>query len=298
MARSDSEDDDIPEGSDGSSQEVDDLDDGLEQSQNNPDDDTFDSDDQVDTATDVSQSQPSSGTMPTPEEQKDAMIHLDNTCPMKEGETWCLVYYRWMELFKSYTGYVSTSYRSYYVNTYRRYDPPGPIDNSFLLLDGQLRRETCEDCDYTLVHEKQWDLLQSWYGGGPKIPRKVISISSYYGRVDLRVEVHLLRIQLLRSTKPDSLVTIQMSKEAIVKDLMEMVLSTFDVQRDQIRLWDYHGDTRLKLMDDMESTLSECQIIDRQKVLVEEKEANGSWPVVQSKAYAILSICHLFSPQT
>ncbi len=44
------------------------------------------------------------------------------------------------------------------------------------------------------------------YGGGPKIPRKVISISSYYGRVDLRVEVHLLRVQLLRSTKPDDLV--------------------------------------------------------------------------------------------
>ena len=42
--------------------------------------------------------------LPTPDEQKDAMVHLDNTCPMKEGETWCLVYYRWMEAFKSYTG--------------------------------------------------------------------------------------------------------------------------------------------------------------------------------------------------
>jgi hypothetical protein len=56
MAHSDSEEDDIPQGSDGGSDEVDGLDDdGLEKSQTNPSDDTFDSDDQVDTATDSSQ---------------------------------------------------------------------------------------------------------------------------------------------------------------------------------------------------------------------------------------------------
>ena len=98
--------------------------------------------------------------MPSAEEQKEAMVHLENTCPMKEGETWCLVYYRWMEAFKSYTGVISFLFgfhhkvdlyfslfqylpaadRFYYMNTYRRYDPPGSIDNSFLLSDGLLRR--------------------------------------------------------------------------------------------------------------------------------------------------------------
>lgn len=38
--------------------------------------------------------------------------------------------------------------------------------------------------------------------------------------------------------------TIQISKEATVKQLMDVVLATFDVQRDQIRLWDYHGERR------------------------------------------------------
>jgi uncharacterized UBP type Zn finger protein len=81
----------------------------------------------------------------------------------------------------------------------------------------------------------------------------------------------------------DSPVTIHISKEASCKELLDIAISTFELNRDQIRLWDYHGDSRLKLLDDLDSALSESQIIDRQKVLVEEKEANGNWPIVQPK---------------
>ena len=70
---------------------------------------------------------------------------------------------------------------------------PGKIDNRKLVLSEQigtnlneeqefvralagggcvLRRDITEVVDYTLLTEKQWELLSRWYGGGPAIPRR------------------------------------------------------------------------------------------------------------------------------
>lgn len=50
----------------------------------------------------------------------------------------------------------------------------------------------------------------------------------------------------------------------------------------------------------MDSGLAECQIIDRQKVLVEEKEADGKWPVVQEQplVYTFFLFFPFFTPLT
>jgi len=37
-----------------------------------------------------------------------------------------------------------------------------------------LLKTIVEGEDYVLVHEKVWDLLQNWYGGGPEFKRRVV----------------------------------------------------------------------------------------------------------------------------
>ena len=41
--------------------------------------------------------------LPSAEEQKQAMSKLDSQCPMKEGDQWYLVHFRWWQLWKTYT---------------------------------------------------------------------------------------------------------------------------------------------------------------------------------------------------
>ena len=40
--------------------------------------------------------------------------------------------------------------------------------------DFELRRDINESEDYVLVHETVWELLESWYRGGPELKRSVI----------------------------------------------------------------------------------------------------------------------------
>ena len=92
-----------------------------------------------------------------------------------------------------------------------------------------------------------------------------------------------------------------------MRKMMEKAIEIFGVEEENIRLWDYHGETRyfslllfwfsvfwkqlllkfipsrLKLLDDLDSFLSDHQIMDRQKVLIEEKDADGKWPAVATR---------------
>lgn len=41
---------------------------------------------------------------------------------------------------------------------------------------------------------------------------------------------------------------------------------------DNVRVWDYHNDSRYKLLNDGYLKLDSCQILDRQSILLEEKD--------------------------
>jgi len=41
---------------------------------------------------------------------------------------------------------------------------------------------------------------------------------------------------------------------------------------DNVRVWDFHNDTRYKLLNDGYSKLDACQILDKQSILLEEKD--------------------------
>jgi hypothetical protein len=78
---------------------------------------------------------------------------------------------------------------------------PGPIDNQPLLDAawpaevGVLRKDISEGDDYQLVEERTAQLLSSWYGGGPSLPRSVVTIGV---RKKTKVDLHPLRFRLLK----------------------------------------------------------------------------------------------------
>lgn len=55
---------------------------------------------------------------------------------------------------------------------------PGPIDNSPLFKDGELREHMIDELDYVLVPEEAWEVLVKRHGvqdGQSPVARKVIS---------------------------------------------------------------------------------------------------------------------------
>jgi ubiquitin carboxyl-terminal hydrolase 4/11/15 len=137
--------------------------------------------------------------------------------------------------------------------------------------------------DYHLVHEKQWKTLLKWYGGGPAIKRHVIKApGSYYSKTSFTVEVHLLRLYLVRSSDDKASVLKMVSKRMTCRKLMDMGLEAFDLKEEEVRMYDYHGDSRLKHLTEMDSVLADHQILDRQKIMFDEKDDKGNWPQVNT----------------
>ncbi len=56
--------------------------------------------------------------------------------------------------------------------------------------DFELRRDINESEDYVLVHEAVWELLKSWYGGGPELKRSVIGVGIQVRTRRLDHDVH------------------------------------------------------------------------------------------------------------
>ena len=73
-----------------------------------------------------------------------------------------------------------------YTSSLRFGERPPPVDNSLLTIDGislggievdggALRPDIQEYTDYAVVPASVWALLEKWYGGGPVLPRSVIT---------------------------------------------------------------------------------------------------------------------------
>jgi len=164
---------------------------------------------------------------------------------------------------------------------------PDCIDNSDIIErtkcdDGEVQVKTGlqERYDYELISEAQWELLHSWYGGGPAIRRKVISEND--GKIK-RVEVNLLYLEVLLTDKDGSpnektLKRINVSKTTKIGELKALLAKLFDVDITQIRIWNYESPSSATLLNDTNSTLAEEQIIYGQKLLVEKQLKDGTWP--------------------
>ena len=110
------------------------------------------------------------------------------------------------------------------------------------------------------------------------MPRKVIS--DFYNR--LSVEVRLLTIKFLKSSQPETIVYHQFSKTSKVREVTKKICEEMQLKEDDVRLWDFHNDRKLKILTDPLETMEEARIINNQKIFIEEKDQNGKFPKLSS----------------
>ncbi|PKA49629.1 Ubiquitin carboxyl-terminal hydrolase 5 [Apostasia shenzhenica] len=220
----------------------------------------------------------------TPEEERTLIrdITVAAETQIKEGDTFYLINNRWWLSWLDYVnqdtngtlcnGYCSHSYGSPCSSTLKR---PLAIDNSDLIndvtsevsnVDIEIHDTLLEGRDYILLPQEVWDKFHGWYGGGPTLPRK--AINSGLSQTDLAIEVYPLRVQLLLALKREHAI-IRISKKETVRELHKRACEVFDLILDQAYIWDYYGQQKHALMQDMDKTLDDANIQMDQDILVE-----------------------------
>ncbi|OVA10566.1 Ubiquitin carboxyl-terminal hydrolases family 2 [Macleaya cordata] len=222
----------------------------------------------------------------SPEEERllirDIVIAAESQC--KEGDTFYLITQRWWQHWLDYvnqdmttttndgTSHGSENYELAGSSALKR---PSGIDNSDLIYDTksedsnigmELHDTLVEGRDYILLPQEVWKQLFMWYGGGPILARKVIS--SGLSQTELSVEVYLLRLQLLMMPKGER-ATIRISKKETIRELHRRACEVFDLNMEQISIWDYYGHRKHDLMNNMDTTLDDANIQMDQDILVE-----------------------------
>ncbi|CAL0323514.1 unnamed protein product [Lupinus luteus] len=217
-------------------------------------------------------------------------IALSAQANSKEGDTFFLITQRWWQYWIEYVNQDQTnnSYdgsslaeHSDLANSSALKKPPG-IDNSDLIDDAvseesssgiEIHDTLLEGRDYVLLPQEVWNQLYTWYGGGPTLPRKVIS--SGLSQTELTVEVYPLRLQLLVLPKNDRSI-IRISKKETVGHLHRKACEIFDLQLNQVSIWDYYGRRKHALMNDMDKTLDDANLQMDQDILIEVNNMNNT----------------------
>ena len=77
-----------------------------------------------------------------------------------KDKQWCFIACRWLNQWMAYTDGSSKQ-------------RPGPIDNSELFVFGSvLQSDMHRRKDYYCINPRRWNMLYTWYGGGPRIVRQ------------------------------------------------------------------------------------------------------------------------------
>ncbi|KAK7336407.1 hypothetical protein VNO77_16947 [Canavalia gladiata] len=210
-------------------------------------------------------------------------IALTAQANSKEGDTFFLITQRWWQYWIEYVNQDQTNI-SYDGSSFSEncdlanssaLKRPAGIDNSDLIDDAvsedsgmgiEIHDTLLEGRDYVLLPQEVWNQLFRWYGGGPTLPRKVIS--SGLSQTELTVEVYPLRLQLLVLPKNDRS-SIRISKKETIGQLHKKACEIFDLPSDQVCIWDYYARRKHALMNDMDKTLDDANLQMDQDILVE-----------------------------
>lgn len=230
----------------------------------------------------------------TPEEEKAAISEITEAAEanMKEGDIYYLLNFRWWKDWLEYVCQDATSTSKdtsvHHPKPYEHLSSvptlpkrPPSIDNSDLVVDlkcedsnvePEIHDTLMEGRDYILLPQNVWRQFHKWYGGGPTLPRKVITSGS--SQEDLTVEVYPLRLRLIVIPK-GSQATLKISKKDTVRELYRRACELFNLASEQIHIWDYFGQTKHVLMNDLNKMLQDAQIQMDQDILL-EVQTDGS----------------------
>jgi hypothetical protein len=83
------------------------------------------------------------------------------------------------------------------------------------------------------------------------------------------------------------------SKATTIGQLFADACDKFGLDQKNVRMWDYHRRSRIKILDAVNARLDSEQIIDDQLILLEEKDADGTWPVPKTPASSYAYVPYL-----
>eukprot|EP00899_Mesostigma_viride_P022823 jgi/Mesvir1/3725/Mv15003-RA.2 len=147
-----------------------------------------------------------------------------------------------------------------------------------------------EGTHYVIVSETVWRILHDRYGGGPAIARPVWLVGH-----KPQVEVYPLDLKVIRSSTK-SMVNVLISKEARITDLRKLVCTKLGIANEEdTRLWDFFSNDRHRLLVG-DAALRTFDIQRGQKILLEEKEADGSWVFEEPDLHPTASMSATHAP--
>jgi hypothetical protein len=94
--------------------------------------------------------------------------------------------------------------------------PPLEIDNSSIIDNnsGDLARNLEENCHFVIVTAESWELLHSWYGGGPVVSRPAVLEGLAPSTKRARVMLYPIQLQVIWSGKPTEIKMMEAEKQA------------------------------------------------------------------------------------
>lgn len=202
---------------------------------------------------------------------------------------------------------------------------PGPIDNvplvetetrKVMVLTGEggkLKRNIplCRGRDFEIIPEPVWRALQQWYGGGPALPRTVISPTN--GDPNPELELYPISLRLFRHSPPptrggittwtgvgfglngfgfggNTLTTphappkrylayvAAFSRMNTIQQVYDYLCTRLRIRNEDMRLWSMEDESKLRLLEEDNSTLETLEIRDNHAVLIEVRNRDMSWP--------------------
>jgi hypothetical protein len=94
--------------------------------------------------------------------------------------------------------------------------PPLEIDNSAIVDNnsGDLQRNLEENSHFVIVTSQSWELLHSWYGGGPVVSRTAVLEGLAPHTKRARVMLYPIKLRVVWSGKPREIRTIEAEQKA------------------------------------------------------------------------------------
>ncbi|WIA28861.1 hypothetical protein OEZ86_011387 [Tetradesmus obliquus] len=218
----------------------------------------------------------SKAAMPSPEEQAAAIQELEDK-QIQSGEQMYIISKPWWRDWCAYTRYKQQPDDSSSPSDTdsATQPPPQEIDNSAIVDNnsGDLQRNLEETAHFEIVTAQSWELLHSWYGGGPVVSRPAVIDGLLPHTKRARVMLYPIKLDVVWSGKPTEIKTIEAELKETVHSLKLRACAEFGVDPATIDIWDFfHQGKHAKLEGQLDKTLSDARIIDEQPILLDDKD--------------------------
>ena len=153
------------------------------------------------------------------------------------------------------------------------------VDAHSVPVKAQIRRDVVVDRDFVLVPKQVWEKFSTWYGGGPAIARKTVSLGIHSKKVELwpvTLNVFMKRMCSptqfaadVPTTKESS--EVPLSLDMTFRDARRAICSQFSMPPHKSALYllnDVESILYLVREENLNSTLSQCGVKDAQVVYV------------------------------